>query len=262
MKSEKLLAQGRMAEIYAWGDGQVLKLFRGAWPDAARHEARIARLAHAGGVRTPAVIEVGEWAGRPGIIFERVPGVSMLTLLPRAPWRTGAMGRALAELHFSVHQVTAPTDLPLASERLRTGLANARHLSEDLRRTVARRLTELPDGAQLCHGDFHPDNVLFTATGPVIVDWPNAVSGHPLADVMMTSILLRGGTLPPGQPLVVRLLIQLLRARFHTAYLQRYLQLAGVTPTEFHRWQAPVAAARLSEGIEEERTALLKLMEA
>lgn len=34
---EKLLAYGRQAEIFAWGEGRVLKLFLGNWPEAARH---------------------------------------------------------------------------------------------------------------------------------------------------------------------------------------------------------------------------------
>jgi hypothetical protein len=31
----RLLGQGRTAEIYAWGEGQVLKLFVPGWPDEA-----------------------------------------------------------------------------------------------------------------------------------------------------------------------------------------------------------------------------------
>lgn len=48
--------------------------------------------------------------------------------------------------------------------------------------------------------DFHPDNVLLAARGPVIIDWPDATRGQPLADVARTSLLLRLGGLPPGWP--------------------------------------------------------------
>ena len=38
------LAQGRTAEVFAWDDGHVLKLFRPGWDmDVASHEAEIAR---------------------------------------------------------------------------------------------------------------------------------------------------------------------------------------------------------------------------
>jgi len=41
----KPLAFGRQAEIYAWGEGQVVKLFLGSWPGEARREFAISRLA-------------------------------------------------------------------------------------------------------------------------------------------------------------------------------------------------------------------------
>ncbi len=35
-------------------------------------------------------------------------------------------------------------------------------------------LNALPDGDFLCHGDFHPDNVMMTSGDPVLIDWPGA----------------------------------------------------------------------------------------
>jgi hypothetical protein len=39
----------------------------------------------------------------------------------------------------------------------------------------------------LVHGDFHPENVLLTDDGPVIIDWSDAAVAHPLVDVMTWS---------------------------------------------------------------------------
>ncbi len=60
-----LIGEGRIAEIYAWGDNQVLKLFH-EWcaPDWVDHEAGIARTVHAAGVASPAVGEVVPCNGR------------------------------------------------------------------------------------------------------------------------------------------------------------------------------------------------------
>jgi Ser/Thr protein kinase RdoA (MazF antagonist) len=35
----------------------------------------------------------------------------------------------------------------------------------------------------LVHGDFHPENVLRTDDGPVIIDWSDAAVAHPLVDM-------------------------------------------------------------------------------
>jgi len=50
--------------------------------------------------------------------------------------------------------------------------------------TAAERaaLRELPDGEALCHGDFHPRNVIVDGDELTIIDWVDASSGPPAAD--------------------------------------------------------------------------------
>ena len=47
----------------------------------------------------------------------------------------------------------------------------------------------MPDESRLLHNDFHPDNIMLTPNGPVIIDWIDATCGHPLADVARTLIM-------------------------------------------------------------------------
>ena len=54
------------------------------------------------------------------------------------------------------------------------------------------RLAGLPDGDQLCHGDFRPDNLVLTASGPVVLDWMTATRGVPVADVVRTLMAAEG----------------------------------------------------------------------
>src|SRR5215472_10876517 len=44
---------------------------------------------------------------------------------------------------------------------------------------------------RLCHGDFHPINVLGEISRPVVIDWPDACGGDPAADVCRSYLLLR-----------------------------------------------------------------------
>ena len=78
----KPIALGRTAEIYAWEEGQVLKLFHD-WLSANRveYEAQISRAVHTSGLPVPAVGEVVEINGRLGLIYERVVGPSMSVCL-------------------------------------------------------------------------------------------------------------------------------------------------------------------------------------
>ena len=61
----KPIALGRTAEIYAWEQGQVLKLFQDWFSaDRVEYEAQIAHAVHTSGLPVPAVGEVVEINGR------------------------------------------------------------------------------------------------------------------------------------------------------------------------------------------------------
>lgn len=113
------------------------------------------------------------------------------------------------------------------------------------------RLSHLPDGAVTCHGDLHPDNILLTPDGPVILDWLTAHCGDPLADVARTVLMLRTGSLPGELPRPLRSLLQIVRRRFCRLYLHEYLRLADGTVEQVTAWELPVAAARLAEHVPE-----------
>ena len=44
-----------------------------------------------------------------------------------------------------------------------------------------------PERPALCHGDFHPFNVMLSPRGPIVIDWNNAHIGNPLEDVALLS---------------------------------------------------------------------------
>jgi hypothetical protein len=99
-----------------------------------------------------------------------------------------------------------------------------------------------------------------TRTGPVIIDWVSASSGHPLADVARTELLLQMGEPPPSQK--NRWLLTSARALVRRAYIRRYLRLHPADARDLAVWRFLIAVARLSEGIVEERDKLLRLIEA
>jgi Ser/Thr protein kinase RdoA (MazF antagonist) len=251
------IARGRTAEIYAWREGQVLKLFRD-WvtPEHIEYEARIARIAGETGIPTPAAGEIVETNGRFGLVYARVDGPMLNDILRRRPWKLAWAARLLAELHARMHELPAPA-LPSQRSRLEARIRGTQPLAEDLRQALLSALGRLPDGDRLCHGDFHPENVLLTPGGPVIIDWIDATCGNPLADIARTVILISGGGLPREK---VRAWIDRgFRALFLSSYLKRYFTLHPGEKSQLERWAPVVAAARLSEGIAEEQDRLLAL---
>ena len=254
------LAEGRTAEIYLWDDRQVLKLYRD-WcpPDWVDYEARIARAVFEAGIPSPEAGEIIEVKGRRGLLYERLEGISMLHDMNARPWMLLKYARSLAELHITIHQKSIQAGLPSYKDRLRRDLREAPHLTDELRQKALSVLELLPDGASVCHGDFHPGNVLLTNKGPVVIDWMTACSGSPWADVARTSLLLSIGAKGAGKQ--VRPIIRTVISLYHYRYINCYRAFKVDQANELLQWTPVIAAARLNENIIPEREALIKIVE-
>lgn len=246
---------GRTAEVYTWNEGTILKLFHEWFPlSAIEHEAQVAHAVHEAGLPVPAVGDLIEIDGRYGLVYERVIGVSMLEAQASHPWTLLRCARLLAELQADMHETEAAQGLPAQHQSLRRKIQEAKVLTSDLREAALRMLEELPQGYQLCHGDFHPGNVMMTERGAVVIDWIDATRGNPLADVARSSLLMDMAPLQDGAP--HPWILGLGRKWFHRAYLRRYFQLRPENQQDLTAWRLVNAAARLSEGIPEERALL------
>jgi uncharacterized protein (TIGR02172 family) len=251
------IAEGRTAEIYTWDDRHILKLYRD-WcpPDWVDYEARIARAVYDAGIPSPQAGEIIEVDGRRGLIYERLEGVSMLQDMNARPWMLWKHARSLAELQAGIHN-KAIAGLPAYKDRLHYAIGKSSQLTDELRRKVLEMLDTLPDGVNICHGDYHPGNVFLTKKGPVVLDWMTACSGSPWADVARTSLILSIGAKAAGKQVspLIRAAIRI----YHRAYLKRYRALSHNPVNELTRWSPVIAAARLNEEIRPEREALIKI---
>ena len=255
-----LIARGRTAEVYAWQDKQVLKLFH-AWcpPHWVEQEVNVGRVMATKTLPTPKLIDTLKIADRQGIIYERVDGPSMLKLSNTRMWLVVRLARQLAELHTQIHEQDG-SGFPSLHSSLRSTIRQVESLPPDLKTAVLQQLDKLPDGNALCHFDFHPGQVLLTTGSPAIIDWMTACQGHPLADVARTSIIFMVAQMP-GANWAMRAMVDLWRGLFHRTYIDRYLALhPGISGDEITAWRIPVAAGRLKEGIPGEQEALLKFI--
>ncbi len=252
------IAQGRTAEIYVWDEHHVLKLYRD-WcpPHWIKDEARIAWAVYEAGIPSPATGDIIEVNGRRGLIYARIQGISMLQDMNARPWTMFKHARSLAELQVAINKQSI-MGLPSYKEELNYAIHKAPHLGEDLRDKALAMLNVLPDGEQLCHGDYHPGNVILTKDGPIVIDWMTARLGNLWTDVARTIMILSIGVKGAGRQVhpIVRMAIHLCR----WIYLKRYYALVPDPKNELNRWLPVIAAARLNEDIAPEREALLKMV--
>jgi hypothetical protein len=242
------IARGRTAEILPWREGQVLKLFYDWFdPEAIEHEARVSGMIHACGLSVPWVGGIVEVDGRRGLVYQRIEGVDMLGLLWRKPWRTFGYARMMAGLQAEVHLKAAPEDFPSQRRRLAWSIANAGGLPGETRSRALAALEGMPDGDRLCHGDFHPGNILMTGRGGMIIDWIDATRGRPMADIARTTVIAMGAVAGQLDGRLQRMVVRLL----HAAYVRRCFRISPDGREEYQRWLPIVAAARVAENMPE-----------
>jgi len=227
-----LLGSGNVADVFARGS-RVLKLYKDlATKPAAFREAALHAAVEAMGLPVPRVWGVEEVDGRWGIAFDRVHGPSLAERMRAAPAAVSGYLDTMARLHLRIHEKTA-TGFPSVKQRLAARIDAASQLNVGRRETLLAELAALPDGDRLCHGDFHPINILGDVAHPMIIDWPDATQGDPAADCSRSYLLLRIHAADLAEP-----------------YLERYLHLAGIARDSVLRWLPCVAAARIAEGVQ------------
>jgi aminoglycoside phosphotransferase (APT) family kinase protein len=256
------LAEGREAEVFVRADGDVVKVMRSAnqEPRVRREAAALQALADRRHL-APRFVETTEVAGRPALVSERVSGDDLLVRLSKKPWLVLKVAATLGRAHAAMHDHLAPDTLPDLHDELAQRIESAKALPGHHAAAALERLRALPTGDRLCHGDYHPQNVLGTLKDPVIIDWGDASRGAPAADVARTLLLLRIGELPPDTPAPMRALTAVGRGLLARRYLTVYRRHAPASPARLDDWLFVRAAARFNEELEEEYPRLLKLLD-
>lgn len=254
------LGAGREADVHAWTGATVgeavVKLYR---HDFGGHRAEATALAALDGLGiAPRLISTVDCDGRIGLVLERLPGRDMLTLLQHQPWHVLGQAHAMAKAHLAIHKVRAPRDLPDLREVLAARIEDAA-LPEPLRGFVLRTLDWLPAGDRLCHGDYHPGNVLVADDRIGVIDWPGASRGVPEADHAHTILLLRWADPLPDTPLLSRALTAAGRSLLAYSYARAYTAGSPHPMRQVNSWLIVRTAARLAEGIDAERKTLTGL---
>ena len=176
------LATGNTAEIFEWGS-RVVKLYKSpAAKRAAFHEAATSAAVESLGLPVPRVWDVHEVGGRWGVVFDHVTQKSFADQMLGNSDNVPRYLECMVRLHIQIHSHQAIQFAGL-KVRLAANIATSTLLDKPHKQALLEAIAEMPDGDRLCHGDFHPLNILGDTTDPLIIDWPDARRGEPAADV-------------------------------------------------------------------------------
>lgn len=183
MAGLELLASGRDADVYALDGDRVLRRYRTGGDAGA--EAVVMGYLAGHGFPVPRVYSVDG----PDLVLERIDGPTMVGAFVDGRLDLDGGAGILADLHKRLHAVPA---------------------------RASRDPTD-----RILHLDLHPENVMLTAGGPVLIDWRDSAEGPPGLDLAVSALILAEVAVDPGIELAAS------AHALMTAFLRRVGQVAG-----------------------------------
>lgn len=161
--------------MYALDGARVLRRYRTGRD--VRAEAEVMRHLCARGYPVPKV----HHADGADLVLDRLSGPTLAEALVASVIDVRSAAHVLADLHARLHAL--PAARPAGPE------------------------------TRILHLDLHPENVILTTAGPMVIDWANATEGPPELDIAMTAVILAEVATDRASPLSE------LAAELLTAYL-------------------------------------------
>ena len=86
--------------------------------------------------------------------------------------------------------------MPNYKEFLKSHIPNTLSVNLKKQEEILQMIDSLPDGNTLCHGDFHPGNILISDGHTMVIDFMNVCHGYFLYDVARTVFLVEYTPVP------------------------------------------------------------------
>ncbi|MEZ0067927.1 aminoglycoside phosphotransferase (APT) family kinase protein [Streptacidiphilus sp. MAP12-20] len=153
MRIGELVGAGRTADVFALDEGRVLRRYRDG-SDATHEIAVMTYLAEHG----YPVAAASPGTDTSELVMQRLPGATMREALADGTITAERAGETLADLLRRLHAIPA-------------------------------RLSTDPEH-RILHLDLHPENVMLTPGGPIVIDWATSTEGQPGLDVAMAALIL------------------------------------------------------------------------
>ena len=239
----ELIAQIKNKEIYVEND-KVIKLFveGHSQSDILNEALNQSRVEEYSNLNVPKLIEVRKIENRWAIISERIEGKTISQMMKEQPEKIDEY----LNLFVDVQLIILSNGVPLLNrikEKFTRKLENATNIDENTKYELQQRLQGMKNHNKLCHGDYHPSNVIVKEDGTVyVIDWAHVTQGNASADAARTFLLF---SIDNHEDIAEK-------------YLNLFAEKSGIEKSHIQRWIPIVAATQMTKNIPEEQEFLSK----
>lgn len=239
----ELIAKRKNKEIYS-ENNTVIKLYNEghSQSDILNEALNQSRVEEYSNINVPKLIEVKKIDNRWAIVSEKIEGYTISELLKNNPEAEDEY----LNLFVDIQLIILSNEVPLLNrikEKFTRKLENATNIDENTKYELLQRLQGMKNHNKLCHGDFHPSNVIVTEDESIyVIDWAHVTQGNASADAARTFLLFS---------------IDKKEERAEK-YLNLFSEKSGIPKDHIQRWIPIVAATQMTKNIPEEQEFLSK----
>ena len=253
----KLIGYGRTANIFEWEEDKIVKLFHENYPrEFIEYEYKASDYIQKVFPCTPKTFGLVEQDNQLGIVFEKIEAITLLDYLLQDPLRIFKEIKKFAQIHVQMHECEF-TGFKTQKAFLEWDIQRGKNLSGDQKKKILVVLDQLPDGNNLCHRDYHPDNLFYTEEGLIVIDWMTATQGDPAADVARTYFILKHASPVVELTKIEKIKVKLFQSITSRIYLKNYLKQSKLSRKDIQQWELVTIASRIAEDIPQEKKIIL-----
>ncbi len=190
----------------------------------------------------PKLLEVTNVDGRWALVSEYVEGKTLEELMTEHPEKMDEYLELFVNIQLEILSNSVLL-LNRIKDKFKRKLNETTEIDENTKYELLQRLEGMKNHTKLCHGDFHPSNIVIKEDGShVVIDWAHVTQGNASADVARTYLLfsMEG------------------RNELADKYLKLFSEKSGIEVKNIQSWLPIVASTQLTKGISEEKEFLLK----
>ncbi|HCL01062.1 MAG TPA: aminoglycoside phosphotransferase [Lachnoclostridium phytofermentans] len=243
MKLTNLISKGQKASVYRNGDNAIKVFHKETNKTDVLNEALNTTRVEETGLAIPCISEVGIEDGQWSITMNFIEGKTLSQLIKENPEKKEEYINQMVDLQLEIHSKRAPLLNKLKDKLIRQ--INSLEMLDNIKKyDLLTRLDGMPKHVKLCHGDFHPNNIILSNDKMYVIDWVHATQGNASADTARTYLLFA-----------------LEDQKLADYYLDVFCKKSKTEKCYVQTWLPIVAAAQLSKNKPEEKELLMKWLD-